>query len=65
MAHRRGIIINAASVGEVAEAESLIRALHSLAPDLEFLITTGNRDGRIRASRVAKTGGPRIRTCYL
>ncbi|MDH4069201.1 MAG: hypothetical protein OEV30_02140, partial [Ignavibacteria bacterium] len=43
----------------------LLRALHSLAPDLEFLITTGNRDGRIRASRVAKTGGPRIRTCYL
>lgn len=61
----KGVIIHAVSVGEVAEAESLIRALIRQRSDLEIVITTGNKDGRTRACKASEHLGVHIGVSYL
>lgn len=61
----RGVVINAVSVGEVAEAESLIIALHHQIPEIEVVVTTGNRDGRNRAEQIGRRTGAAVYSTLL
>jgi len=61
----RGIVVNAVSVGEVAAAEKLLHALRARMPDLEVVITTGNRDGSKRAEQLRNRMGGPITVMYL
>lgn len=43
------LLVHAVSVGEVAAAGALITALGEIAPEISFVLSTGNREGRTAA----------------
>jgi len=61
----RGILIHAVSVGEMAEAEILIRSLLAARTNIEMVVTTGNRDGLARAEQISTRTGATVSVCLL
>jgi 3-deoxy-D-manno-octulosonic-acid transferase len=59
------ILIHAVSVGEMAAAEALVGSLARFLPDLEIILTAGNRHGREAARRVASRHSQVLSVSYL
>lgn len=61
----RRVLIHAVSVGEMAAAAALVRSLERLSPELEIMLTAGNRHGARAARRIADASARVISVSYL